>query len=66
MTDSGVRNVELAGTKVCCGEADLSSDAKNEINWSLTKDPKRCQEFERDGYRFVFKVNCLLIQTMIF
>ena len=61
-----MRNEEIAGTKVCCGEEDLSLDAKTEINWSLTKDPKRCQEFEKDGYRFVLTRNFFETQVIIF
>ena len=39
---------------VCCGEDDLIPEARNQINWALTKDPNRCNEFEKDGYRYVY------------
>ena len=56
MKDSEVRNEKLADTNVCCGDNDLTTDVKNAINWSLTKDPRRCQEFEKDGYKLVIFV----------
>ena len=49
--DSGVRSENFGDTNVCCRESDLNTDARNSINWSLTKDPKRCDEFKKDGYK---------------
>ena len=49
--DSDVRSENLVDTNVCCSEDDLNSDVREASNWSLTKDPKRCDEFEEDGYK---------------
>ena len=51
ITDSDVRSENLVDTNVCCSEDDLNSDVREASNWSLTKDPKRCDEFEEDGYK---------------
>ena len=61
LQESSVRQASLADMNVCCSEKELKREAKNEVNWSITKDPKRCREFAKDGYRSVYSINLYIV-----
>ena len=56
LQESSVRQASLVDMNVCCSEKELKPEAKNEVNWSITKDPKRCKEFAKDGYRYAYPI----------
>ena len=63
LQESSVRQASLADMNVCCSEKELKPEAKSEVNWSITKDPKRCREFAKDGYRYAYPIekSCILL-----
>ena len=65
ITEFAKRPQLVADMSVCCSEEDLKPEAKNDLNWSITQDPKRCKKSETEGYRYVYLMTLGICKNLI-